>query len=183
MGDWRNFNATRFSRLGVSFQSDTFIIRFSSSPRELDLKNNMKFADVWGMIPVISFPHDCFKRGACRQFNVTKTIAYCMMSLQLKPCHSQVASNQPFLQAYCSPILWSGESHRDRFYIIRHSGQGPMSFCDRFPLSKVLHFAPRLRLDSILNGRWQVWWRRDEINAIANPSYLTLMRQPFGRGG
>lgn len=50
------------------------------------------------------------------------------MSLQQKPCHSQVASNQPFLQAYCSRILRSVESHRDRFYIIRHSGQGPYEF-------------------------------------------------------
>jgi hypothetical protein len=141
----------------------------------------MKFADVCGMIPIIFSPLDCFRRGACRQFNVTRTKAYCMMSLQQKHCQSQVASNQPFLQAYCSLILRSVESHRDRFYIIRHSGQGPVSFCDRFPLSKVLQFAPCLLLDSILNGRWQVWWRRDEINAIGNRSFLTLMRQPFGR--
>ena len=104
----------------------------------------MKFADVWGMVPVISFLLDCFRRGACRQFNVTRTKAYCMMSLQQKPCHSQVASNQPFLQAYCSLILRSVESHKDRFYIIRHTGQGPVSLCDRFPLSKMFQFAPRL---------------------------------------
>ena len=167
-------NTIRFSRLGASFQLDTFIICFSSSPRGLDLKSNMKFADVCGMIPIIFSPLDCFRLGACRQFNVTGTKAYCMMSLQQKPCQSQVASNQPFLQAYCSLILRSVESHRDRFYIIRNSGQGPVSFCDRFPLSKVLQFAPCLLLDSILNGRWQVWWRRYEVNAIGNPPFLTL---------
>jgi hypothetical protein len=75
------------------------------------------------------------------------------MSLQQKPCHSQVASNLPFLQAYCSLILRSVESLGDRFYIIRHSGQGPMVLCDRFPLSSVLQFAPRLLLGGILNGR------------------------------
>ena len=66
------------------------------------------------------------------------------MSLQQKPCHSQVASNQPFVQAYCSLILRSVESHRDRFCVIPHSVLVLMSLCDRFLLSKVHQFAPRM---------------------------------------
>ena len=81
------------------------------------------------MIAVIFFPLDCLRRGSRWQFNAARTKAYCMMSLQQKPCHSQVTYNQPFVQAYCSLILRSAESHRDRFYTIRHCGQVPRCVC------------------------------------------------------
>jgi hypothetical protein len=103
------------------------------------------------MIPVIFFPLDCFRRGACRQFNVTRTKAYCMMSLQQKPCHSQVASNQPFGQAYCLLILRSVESHRDRFYVTQDKSLW-VSVTGFFYQSASVF--PFLGLSSIWNGHW-----------------------------